>query len=148
MKFDYEMHMKKNIVLIQMKKVSENEFFRKKQIKLILEPHFCEYFGCAIRIDLPIKKMSKNFEVRMYGTKDLKLFDRETVRKVQSTLDMIQERHLENNTEENRYLLNIKHQNIKIPIKLDKFISQEKVFHLEKKTRLLVYWREYLHTEI
>jgi len=88
-KFDYDLHMKKNIVLTQMMKISEREFFKKKNIKLILEPRTCEYYGCAIKIDLPMKRMSKNFEVRMYGTKDLKLFDRETVRKVQSTLDMI-----------------------------------------------------------
>ena len=78
-------------------------------------------------------KMSNNLRIRLYGTKDQKLFDKETVRKVQTTLDMIQERYIENNTEENRYLLNVNLQEQEIPIKLDKFVQMEKVFHLEKK---------------
>jgi len=61
---------------------------------------------------------------------------------------MIMERFIENNNEENRYLLEVNLNNLNIPLRLDKFVKQENIFHLEKKTRLLVYWREYLHTEI
>jgi hypothetical protein len=49
---------------------------------------------------------------------------------------------------ENRSLLDVNISNHSSPVDLETFVKNRKVFHTERKTRLMVHWREYLHTEI
>ena len=77
-----------------MKEQSNLNIFKKARIKLILPKYDkVKYYGCAIKMDLPINKMRTDFQLAMYGTKDQKLFDKETVYKIQSTLDELMNRH-------------------------------------------------------
>jgi len=47
-----------------------------------------------------------------------------------------------------KFMLNIHYKKLRLPDTLKHFVKMQKVYHEEKRLRLLVHWREYLHTEI
>ena len=87
---EYVLYMQKNIVLNMMLEPVNHKLFKEKRIRIIIPKKNLNYYGCAIKIDIPVLHIQDSLENQLFPSKD-----KQIVKKVIDTLDLVMKRYLD-----------------------------------------------------